>query len=433
MEAGVARDEAVSLYLDLKPGERVDLEVAATAAIEWSRAIKAAAVTVEPGFEYRVRLIAAKPGSSKWLAAIERSPINQAAKDVKAGFEAAPLILRLAVGAAVFAVTTVYPTYELYFGEDEGFTPKQREELEEAFKTAIQDPAVKAHRQAMYWEVQQDRNIIALGGGVPDSEDWRPPAMVPADRFAEGDGLFEVRLPEEKEGQRTIYQTLDVILVTPRLVNAELSWTFRQEGIPGQFNAKMRDAKFLVALERNDIQENLRANIPMRIKLEIKEVRTDGEWKVRRGGRSVVEVVDEPTATENLGGLAATSLATGCSSSVSWGHLEEGVVLRFFASGSDRATAQTADCCRNTEALCHCVTCARLAPVFGAVGFEDNVRNLRNKVSRRTFSAGFCHNALPQLATHGCNRNGGTIRWVGSRRSRASANARGTLRRGRRA
>lgn len=47
------------------PQKTIDLEVAANAAIEWSRAIKAASTAVDPSFKYRVGLIAAEPGSSK--------------------------------------------------------------------------------------------------------------------------------------------------------------------------------------------------------------------------------------------------------------------------------------------------------------------------------------------------------------------------------
>lgn len=290
MELIFADGEAVSLFLDLKPNERVDLEVAASAAIQWSKAIKAASTAIEPGFEYRVRLIAAKTGSSKWLAKIERSQINQVVKDVRSGFEEVPLILKVAVAAAAFAVVTAVPTYDFYFGDD-SFTPEQMEQIQEAFNKAASDPEVKAHRKAMYREVQRDTNIIGLGGGVPDTEDWRPPQIIPARRFAEADGLFEMHEPDVEDDNRTIFQTLDVILVTPRLVNAELAWTFRQEGIPGQFNAMMKDAKFLAALEASGIHETLRANIPMTIKLEIKEIRVNGEWKVKRRGRSVVAVL----------------------------------------------------------------------------------------------------------------------------------------------
>lgn len=45
-EAALDLREAVSLYLELKPNEEVDLEVAAEMAIQWSRAMKAAAAAM---------------------------------------------------------------------------------------------------------------------------------------------------------------------------------------------------------------------------------------------------------------------------------------------------------------------------------------------------------------------------------------------------
>jgi hypothetical protein len=53
----------------------------------------------------------------------------------------------------------------------------------------------------------------------------------------------------------------------------------------------MTDARFLAALDREGIRETLRANIPMRTRLEIKQEKTGGEWKVARRGRRVVEVI----------------------------------------------------------------------------------------------------------------------------------------------
>lgn len=289
MEIDAAEEGAVSLYLDLKPNELVDLEVAALAAIEWSRAIKAASLAIDPRFDYRVNLIAAEPGSSKWLAKVERSVINQIAKDIQTTWHSVPLILRVTVSLAVVIPITAKPTYEYWFGE-KGFTETQIEQLEEAFQKAVADPAVRTHQRAMYREVQRDRNITGLGGGVPDKPDWRPREMIPVRRFAEADGLFDIQEPPT-EDTRTISKTLDVILVTPRLENARRSWTFRQEGIPGSFNAEMKDVRFLTGLEQSAIRETLRANIPMRIRLEIKEERVNGEWKVSRRGRSVVEVI----------------------------------------------------------------------------------------------------------------------------------------------
>ncbi|MDR7153874.1 hypothetical protein J2W40_000677 [Sphingobium xenophagum] len=278
----------LSLYFDTRPGELADLEVAAAAAIEWAQGIKAAASAIDPNCDYRVSLVAAKPGSSNWIAKIEQSKPNQAAKRVARGWKKIPVIMRLGIGLAVVVPTTVKPTLDYWLGDD-GFSETQKREMLEIYEKAKSSEPVKGHHKAMFKIVQRDEKITGVGTGMPHGENWKPKALVPADQFAEADGLFE--LQEEAEDERTIPQTLDVVLVTPRLENAPRAWTFRQEGIPGNFNAVMKDKKFLAALERSAVRESLRLNIPMRIRMEIKQRKTDGEWKVMRQGRSVVEVV----------------------------------------------------------------------------------------------------------------------------------------------
>jgi hypothetical protein len=231
MDAEVAAGEAVSLYIDLKQNERVDLEVAARAAIEWAKTLKAASIAADPNFNYRVILIAAEPGSSKWLAMIEQSPVNQALKDVSAGWQQLPELVRYTVAAAAFVTFTAYPTYVTYFYDAE-FSATQLDQLEVLLDKVSSDPEVRTHRKAMYRELQKDNNITGVGGGVPDNPDWRPPEMIPARRFPEGDGLFEMEEPIN-EGRRTIYKELDVILVTPRLVNKIYRGHFAKRGYQG--------------------------------------------------------------------------------------------------------------------------------------------------------------------------------------------------------
>lgn len=294
-----ADHQAIGLYFDLKPGELIDLEVAASAAIEWSRGLKAAAQALDGSYEYRVRLIAASPGSSKWRAMVERtkveieqSKINQGAERLKAGWQSVPLILRVAIGLAVVIPVTAKPTIE-HWTNTEDLSEREVEQIEEAVRAVNNEPSVKAHRQSMYSEAQRDRNITALGGDVANDAEWKPKKTVPVEQFAEADGLFEPEV--EAPLERTIPAELDVILVTPQLENAPRVWVFRQEGIAGTIRAEMKDKRFLAALDRSGIRETLRANIPMRIRLEIKQRYVDGEWKVTRRGRSVVEVVHPQT------------------------------------------------------------------------------------------------------------------------------------------
>lgn len=290
-------DEAstVGLYFEVQKSELIDLEVAAAAAIEWSRGMKAAARALDPSYEYRVNLLAAEPGSSRWIAKVQRlkgiienSDANRATERLKTGWETLPLILRIAIGLAVVVPVTAKPTFEYWF-DNEDFNETQIEQIKKAVEDATKDPAVQSHRRAVFSKVQQDQKITGVGAGVPTAENWRPKTTIPANQFAEADGLF--RIEEEVTDKRTIYQELDVVLVTPWLENAPRSWVFRQEGLPGTIRAEMKDKRFLAGIEQSSIRETLRANIPMRIRLEIKQVLKDGEWKVKRRGRSVVEVI----------------------------------------------------------------------------------------------------------------------------------------------
>ena len=288
---------ALALYLATEPGEYADLEVAAAAAIHWAKGLKAAAKAHDPSAEYRVTLVAAQPGSSKWIAKleelrekVEQSKANQAAERVKSGWQKVPLFVRIGLGLAVVVPTTAAPTIDYWFGDD-GFTETQKEEMREIYREVVDVPAVKAQRKAIYKEAPRDRKITGIGTGVPNDDDWTPKNVLPANRFAEADGLFELETDQEDRA-RTIAQTLDVILVTPRLENARRAWTFRQEGIPGTFNAEMTDTEFLQALDRpGGIRETMRANIPMRIELEIDQEKVEGEWRVKRRGRRVVKVI----------------------------------------------------------------------------------------------------------------------------------------------
>jgi hypothetical protein len=279
--------DAVSLYLELAPSKEVDLEVAAAMAIDWSRAMKAASAAIEPEFDYRVSLIAAKPGSKHWLAKIERSKPNKFAKEVAKGWEEVPLILRWTIALAVVIPGTAIPTWEYWTGS-QSFSETQIQQMDEAFARATQDEGFKGHKRKMYKDAQRDRSITGVGGGVPDGPTWKPIHTVPANQFPLADGLFELDSEPEK---RVTPQELDVILVSPDLENAQRTWVFKQQGISGKIRAVMRDKRFLDALEKSEVRERFRSEIPMRIRLEIEERLIDGKWKVSRGGRSVVEVI----------------------------------------------------------------------------------------------------------------------------------------------
>lgn len=119
------------------------------------------------------------------------------------------------------------------------------------------------------------------------SRDAPPSVLVPDTEFAERGGLWA---PQEEPKDRTLHPVLDVILVRPTLSQRPRAWTFQIEGLP-EFSATMKDRHFLSALATAHVRESLRTGIPMKIRMEIKEQYVDGEWRVKRGGRSVIEVL----------------------------------------------------------------------------------------------------------------------------------------------
>jgi hypothetical protein len=58
----------------------------------------------------------------------------------------------------------------------------------------------------------------------------------------------------------------------------------------------MNDKRFLAALLQDHVRERLRVGIPMTLRLAVKEVKVDGVWQQKSGGRSVVEVISPKVA-----------------------------------------------------------------------------------------------------------------------------------------
>lgn len=289
--------ELLSFYVAVRDNEFADLEVVSAAAIQWAQAARAAARVIDPDQEYRVTLVAAERGSSKWLARIESSAINRGLQRVERGWKASPVVVRAAIGLAIVWPTTIKPSLDYWSGVIQeqldalGLTAEEKTKAESDAERAASSPTVTGPKQQMYRTLQRDPKITGVGSGVPTSDEWRPPLIVPSNQFAEADGLFR---QDSDTADRVVSNTMDVTLVSPRLEGVPRSWIFRQEGLP-PFRATMRDETFLAAMERSAVKEQLRTKIPMTIRVETRQKLVNGEWRDVPRGRSVAEVI-EPKA-----------------------------------------------------------------------------------------------------------------------------------------
>lgn len=278
-------DNSISLHFGLKEGTKADLEVVAEAALLWVETLRAAAARIDPNAKIRVELIDADEGSLRLNTILEWMEAQLTRIDE--GSSKYPRLRKLALALALFVVLEGPSKYEDYFGDDTlRLNDQDRRLIEQLLERTKGAPEVEEPKKKFFRVLERNPAISSVG--VSEERKQAPFALVPSSQFAERGGLFAVL---DDDGERTDYDILDVILVSPVLRNEQRSWQFEQlEGaIP--FSAVMKDARFLAALDESHIQERLRSGIRMTIRVETKRRRVGGVWIVKRGGRSVVEVI----------------------------------------------------------------------------------------------------------------------------------------------
>jgi hypothetical protein len=285
-EAASAAENAVSLYFKLKPNETADLEIIAQAAIAWVETLRSIAQAVEPDSDVKVELVDVDQSSAIFNTLIEwfERKVEPHLERIAEGYERQPRSRKLLLALAYFTVATAYPTYEAYFGD--GFTEKDRQMLKQIEEQTRHNPAVATARSRFYRIVERDPTIE--GVGIKERPDTAPIVVVDSESFDDQDGIF---LIDSDVPERVTPAVLEVTLVKPALVAKPRSWTFKPDGLP-EFDAVMRDAKVLRAIKNDRFPSHMREGVRMTIRIEVHEVMVDGEWRLVRGGRSVLRVID---------------------------------------------------------------------------------------------------------------------------------------------
>lgn len=280
-------DGSISLYFQLREGEKADLEIVSAAAIAWVESLRAVARSYDPDSDVRVELVDADESSLIFNTIVDWFERNVEARIDRfdRGGGRLPRTRKLALALALFLIVTGYPTYDFYFGEGD-FTDEDRAMLIEILERAKSDPAVETSKRKFFRTIEREPAITAVG--IKEDADSDPLIVISNDRFAEAGGLWVA--DERDKPEQVTHPLLDVILVKPALVHTPRSWTFKPEGLP-EFEAVMRDPLVLKAIQENGLPERLREGIPMTIRLEVREVFVDGRWKLDRGGRSVIRVI----------------------------------------------------------------------------------------------------------------------------------------------
>lgn len=280
--------DQLGLYFQLKGGREADLEIMSAAAIAWVESLRAIAKAVQPDSDVRVGIVDADKSSLIYNTVIEwiQKRIEPRVDEVKRGDGRVPHTRSLLLGLVPFVLVTAIPTYDFYFGNG-NFTDEDRAMLKQLADASKADVAAETAKRKFYRTVEREPLVTAVGAKTRSQAE--PVVLVPVEQFATAGGLWAS--PEEEIAERVTRPVLEVVLVKPALVHTPRAWTFKPEGLP-EFDAVMRDPQVLAAMQPDrGLPERLREGIPMTIRLEVKEVLVDGQWKLVRGGRSVIKVI----------------------------------------------------------------------------------------------------------------------------------------------
>jgi hypothetical protein len=293
----------LSLYLQLKQGERADLAAVSRAAIEFARVIEALAFEVYPESVIRIEAVSATDASFGWNTVVKfyedvkAGILAGAAKNPKKAWLAAFVALRILNNAIDWSQDKVmdWLVSEDAPPETRSLTEEERADLARDIVTELRKGTAEAETERMFRELRRDPAIE--GAGVTTIPGKRPAMIV-----NKADFLRDREDSLQAETERTVSRRIQTTLVSPVLMMGERRWKFRSA--TGEFGAPIRDQDFLAKILGGDLDIRLRAGLVMEIDLETKERLEDGVWVIE--SRTVTKVHGWRNAPEQQDLLAGS-------------------------------------------------------------------------------------------------------------------------------
>lgn len=304
--ATVSADERtpLSLYIDLRKGERADLEVVGKAAIEWVRMIQEAAAVIDPFLEVRVELVSGTEGSLN---------LNSILHAVRGVIDSPIKLKAIAAGVAVFfAMETA--SWAVNKGLDaiwewlwiqipelvESLTEDERVEVADAVTRIASSQTTQNKASKVYAELQRDPSVS--GVGVSFQPGVRPTIIVPRSEFENRAGNIEI--VTETRVTRITPSRVTLTLTSPALSDDDNKWRFRFAG--KTLWALMDDEDFRARISPgSNSAPKMLIGIEMDVDLEShEELQENGTWKVIDHHVVRVRTLREPSSQNDFFGSA---------------------------------------------------------------------------------------------------------------------------------
>ncbi|MBY3474085.1 hypothetical protein HFN78_24705 [Rhizobium laguerreae] len=285
--------QQISLYIELKEGEKVDLETAARAALAFDAVLKEIAFSIDPFSAIRVELESGTEGSLS---------LNSIIKSVSGRFTQTQLTSIVGGVMFWFAQETASWTYSAILDEvntqpeiHQSLTKEEVEAVAKEIAKILDSKVAEKQVGKVYQELQRDDAV--KGVGVAVERDKKPRYIVPRSEFQQRGRIIT---GSESTGSRTETTVQTLTLVSPVLIKGKRKWKFRQQKF--EFGAPILDEAFLDRLLSGREPIPMSDGIAMKVKLTVKEEKKDGVWQiVDRSIDEVIEVIQPPKQYDILG------------------------------------------------------------------------------------------------------------------------------------
>jgi hypothetical protein len=274
--------ETLTLYIDLAPDTKADLEVVARASLAFASAVRELSFVLDPSLGIRIELVSGTEGSLSLNSLLRffGKPDATARQNIK--------VIALAM-ATFFSVKTVEWTYERVLDhfiaseEQPSFSPEQIEQIIERTAATVARRVGAPQAERVYRELQTDpavRGVTVAHGREVDRSN-----IVPRSEFGMRSGLIQQEM--ESATKRTRVEIVNLSLVSPVLL-ADTRRHWRFQSASGPLSAPVKDAQFLDDMINGRTAITLVSGIQMEVELRTVEEKKDGVWHVKE--RAILHV-----------------------------------------------------------------------------------------------------------------------------------------------
>jgi hypothetical protein len=278
-EAGGNVAESITLYLDLKPGEKADFEIVGLAAAAFADAVKEIAFILEPGIQVKLEFESGLEGSLKLKAVLKSLKSSDGRRGALVGI----------ISTVGLVLVNDFRQYGVSKLLDSYLMPEQRQSLSDEdiarIANAVADVErgriAKAPVEEMYRQLDRDEAIESVGSTA--KPDAKPIDPVPRSEFPVRAGIAP-RVEDTPKSRRSV-STENLTLISAVFLHADRVWRFMSAF--GEHSYHIVDLKFLDDALNGKFK--LKEGVRVTAEVETLEENEGGIWVPKR--RSILKVL----------------------------------------------------------------------------------------------------------------------------------------------